>query len=67
MLTNSRACSGDLAVRRTTPQGWEVPMSGVVPKFSRTPGAVQETGPALGAHTRAVPTDIAGMSTGEIA
>jgi succinyl-CoA---D-citramalate CoA-transferase len=28
-----------------------VAMSGVVPKFSRTPGAIRHTGPALGAHT----------------
>jgi formyl-CoA transferase len=28
-----------------------VPMSGVVPRFSRTPGSVRTTGPALGEHT----------------
>ena len=31
-----------------------VPMAGVVPKLSRTPGAVRRVGPALGEHTDAV-------------
>lgn len=32
----------------------ELPMPGIVPKLSRTPGAVRHAGPALGEHTAAV-------------
>ncbi|MGH3745018.1 MAG: CoA transferase, partial [Mycobacteriales bacterium] len=32
----------------------ELPMPGIVPKLSRTPGAVRHPGPALGEHTAAV-------------
>jgi formyl-CoA transferase len=34
--------------------GSSAPMAGVVPKFSRTPGAIETPGPELGAHTRSV-------------
>ena len=36
-------------------------MTGIVPKFSRTPGGVSATGPKLGQHTRAVLADLAGV------
>ena len=39
-----------------------VPMAGVVPKLSRTPGAVRSVGPTLGEHTDAVLREIAGLS-----
>jgi crotonobetainyl-CoA:carnitine CoA-transferase CaiB-like acyl-CoA transferase len=40
-------------------------MTGIVPKFSRTPGRVAATGPKLGEHTRAVLADLADISTQE--
>jgi crotonobetainyl-CoA:carnitine CoA-transferase CaiB-like acyl-CoA transferase len=36
-------------------------MTGIVPKFSRTPGAVVATGPRLGEHTREVLRELAGV------
>ena len=38
---------------------------GVVPKFSRTPGRIDDVGPALGEHTRPVLFELAGVDDGE--
>jgi succinyl-CoA---D-citramalate CoA-transferase len=46
-----------MILRRRTPDGWEVPMSSVVPKFSRTRGEVRWTGPELGADDDALPDE----------
>ncbi len=45
----------------------DVPMTGVVPKFSRTPGAIRSVGPALGEHTDRVLRDLAGYDDAAIA
>jgi succinyl-CoA---D-citramalate CoA-transferase len=42
-----------------------VPMAGVVPKLSRTPGGVRSVGPELGAHTETVLRE-AGLTAAEI-
>ena len=44
----------DMVLWHTDEAGRELPMNGIVPKFSRTPGAVDRLGPALGADTDAV-------------
>jgi formyl-CoA transferase len=44
----------------------DVPMAGVVPKLSRTPGAVRTVGPALGAHTEEVLRELTDLSEPEI-
>jgi formyl-CoA transferase/succinyl-CoA--D-citramalate CoA-transferase len=44
-----------------------IPMAGVVPKLSRTPGAIRTTGPELGEHTDAVLRELIGMNAAEIA
>ncbi len=44
-----------------------VPQPGVVPKLSRTPWRVTYAGPALGAHTEAILTDLLHMSPHDIA
>ena len=67
MLRDAHYLARDMVLRRRSEQGWEVPMTGVVPKFSRTPGSVRTTGPSLGAHTIAVLTEVAGLSPDEIA
>ena len=46
---------------------WNVPMNGVVPKFSRTPGSIRDVGPALGAHTDEVLSSLAGVDGEELA
>lgn len=43
-----------------------VPMAGVVPKLSRTPGGVRHVGPELGEHTVEVLDTLLGHSTHEI-
>jgi formyl-CoA transferase len=44
-----------------------VPMAGVVPKLSRTPGAIRTTGPELGEHTDVVLRELARLDDAEIA
>ncbi len=44
-----------------------VPMAGVVPKLSRTPGAIRTTGPELGEHTDVVLRELGGLDDNEIA
>lgn len=53
-------------VRRAFADIGEVMMPGVVPKFSRTPGAVRHAGPAIGEHTREVLTRLLGMTPTEL-
>jgi formyl-CoA transferase len=45
----------------------DVPMPAVLPRFSRTPGAVRFPGPALGAHTEEVLARVVGLDANEIA
>ena len=48
----------DMILDAELPGGARVKMPGIVPKLSATPGAVRWQGPALGAHTDAVLTDL---------
>jgi crotonobetainyl-CoA:carnitine CoA-transferase CaiB-like acyl-CoA transferase len=66
MLADEHYRARDMVLRRLSAQGWEVPMTGVVPKFSRTPGGVRTTGPALGAHTVQVLTEVGGLTPAEV-
>jgi len=54
MLRDAHFAARDMLLRRRSVQGWDVPMAGIVPKFSRTPGSVRAAGPRLGEHTRAI-------------
>jgi len=40
-----------MVLRATSRTGLETPMTGIVPRFSRTPGRVRDVGPDLGEHT----------------
>ncbi len=65
MLTDPHYAARDMVLRRRSLQGWQVPMTGIVPKFSRTPGSVRSTGPGLGAQTRQVLRDLARIDDAE--
>jgi len=65
MLRDVHYAVREMVVRRPSFQGWEVPMQGIVPKFSRTPGCIRETGPRLGADTKAVLCELGGLGLAE--
>jgi formyl-CoA transferase/succinyl-CoA--D-citramalate CoA-transferase len=67
MLTDPHYLARDMVLRLRSTQGWDVPMTGVVPKFSGTPGTVRRAGAALGADTDEVLRDVAGLAEPEIA
>jgi len=58
MLTDPHYAARDMVLRAKARAGFEVPMTGVVPRFSRTPGAVVDVGPELGEHTDVVEAEI---------
>jgi formyl-CoA transferase/succinyl-CoA--D-citramalate CoA-transferase len=66
MLSDPQYFARDMVLRRTSTQGWNLPMTGIVPKFSATPGAVRRAGPTLGQDTRDVLREVAGLSDEEI-
>jgi crotonobetainyl-CoA:carnitine CoA-transferase CaiB-like acyl-CoA transferase len=51
MLHDEHYAARDMVQRRTSRTGVDTPMLGVVPKFSRTPGSINDVGPTLGEHT----------------
>jgi formyl-CoA transferase len=65
MVTDKHYEAREMVQRHTSFQGWQVPMPGVVPKFSRTPGSIRSTGPPLGTQTREVLCGLAGLSAEE--
>jgi crotonobetainyl-CoA:carnitine CoA-transferase CaiB-like acyl-CoA transferase len=48
-----------MVLRRRARAGVDVPMTGVVPRFSRTPGSVRDVGPSLGEHDAVVRAELA--------
>jgi formyl-CoA transferase len=67
MVADPHYAAREMVLRLASHQGWTVPMAGVVPKFSHSPGAVRTTGAPLGAHTREVLTELAGVGHAELA
>jgi formyl-CoA transferase/succinyl-CoA--D-citramalate CoA-transferase len=61
MLHDEHYAAREMVVRRSNRDGVVVPMTGVVPKFSRTPGDVGSVGPALGQHTEQILRSVAGI------
>jgi formyl-CoA transferase len=53
--------------RITSTQGWDVPMTGIVPRFTATPGAIRHPGARLGEHTDEVLTDLLGLAPDQLA
>lgn len=67
MVTDPHYLARGMVQRVTSFQGWDVPVTGVVPTFSRTPGAIRTAGPPLGEDTVAVLRDVVGLDDSEIA
>jgi formyl-CoA transferase len=65
MLADPHFQARDMLVRAVSRAGYDVPMPGVVPKFSRTPGRIDDVGPGLGEHTRQVLAELAGVDDAE--
>jgi len=61
MLNDEHYAARQMVLRRSNRNGVSVPMTGVVPKFSRTPGDVGSAGPALGEHTEQIVRHVAGI------
>ncbi|MEO6654003.1 MAG: CoA transferase [Ilumatobacteraceae bacterium] len=59
MLADDHYAARDMIVRATARAGFELPMTGVVPRFSRTPGTIRDVGPDLGEHTEAIERAVA--------
>jgi formyl-CoA transferase len=66
MLSDPQYLARDMVRRLTSSQGWEVPMTGVVPRFTSTPGTIRHAGPALGQHTDEVLHELLGLGPDEI-
>lgn len=54
MLADDHYAARGMIVRKTARAGFDLPMTGIVPRFSRTPGSIRDVGPALGEHTAEV-------------
>jgi crotonobetainyl-CoA:carnitine CoA-transferase CaiB-like acyl-CoA transferase len=59
MLADEHYTARDMVLRRRARAGFEVPMTGIVPRFSRTPGSVRDVGPSLGEHDAVVRAELA--------
>jgi crotonobetainyl-CoA:carnitine CoA-transferase CaiB-like acyl-CoA transferase len=67
MLTDPQYLAREMVRRVTSAQGWEVPMTGIVPRFSDTPGTIRHAGPRLGEHTEEVLSEVLGLDDAAIA
>ncbi len=67
MLRDPQYLAREMVQRITSSQGWEVPMTGVVPRFTATPGSIRHAGPRLGEHTDEVLTELLGLDATELA
>ncbi len=67
LVSDPHIAAREMIVRLAAGFSSDVPMTGVVPKLSRTPGSIRATGPALGEHTDTVLRDFAGFTDAEIA
>lgn len=67
MLRDDHYAAREMVLRRANRDGADVPMTGIVPKFSRTPGDVLTTGPLLGEHTFEVLSGIADIDPATLA
>ncbi len=66
LATDPHFAAREMVLRLAAGFDRPVPMAGVVPKLSRTPGAVRSVGPALGEHTDVVLRDLAGLTDADL-
>jgi formyl-CoA transferase len=59
MLVGPHDAARNMVHRALSRAGHVVPMAGIVPAISRTPGAVRDVGPSLGGHTAEVLDELA--------
>lgn len=67
MLDDPHYLARGMVQRVVAAQGWEVPVTGVVPRFTDTPGTIRSAGPPLGADTYDVLTSIGGADPAAVA
>jgi formyl-CoA transferase/succinyl-CoA--D-citramalate CoA-transferase len=66
MLNDPQYLARDMVPRVTSAQGWEVPMTGIVPRFAGTPGSIRFPGARLGQHTEEVLRGLLGLDASAI-
>jgi formyl-CoA transferase len=66
MLADPQYLARQMVQRVTSAQGWDVPMTGVVPRFCETPGTIRHAGPRLGQHTDEVLAEVLGLDPAAI-
>jgi len=67
LATDPHVAAREMLPRLAAGFGVDVPMAGVVPRLYRTPGSVRSVGPALGEHTDAVLSRLAGLDADDLA
>ncbi len=67
IAADSHVAAREMIVRLAAGFERAVPMTGIVPKLSRTPGAIRTVGPALGEHTDAVLVALLDLDTATLA
>jgi formyl-CoA transferase/succinyl-CoA--D-citramalate CoA-transferase len=67
LATDAHIAARDMIVRLAAGFEHAVPMAGVVPRLSRTPGVIRHPGPSLGEHTDAVLRVLASCTDDELA
>ncbi|MDI9894571.1 CoA transferase [Rhodococcus sp. IEGM 1381] len=65
MFDDPHFAARDAIVRLAHPDFGEIPMAGVVPKLSDSPGAVRHAGPELGEHNSDIYGSLLGLSDSE--
>ena len=58
MVSDPHYLAREMVLRVTARAGFDLPITGIVPKFSRTPGSVRDVGPTLGEHTAEVAAEV---------
>ena len=58
MVSDPHYLAREMVLRVTARAGFDLPITGIVPKFSRTPGTVRDVGPTLGEHTDEVAHEV---------